>query len=280
MVPWLSNTASLNARRVVGFAIVIAFATLVGCGGSAETTETKTGQTDTTAVAEGAPAVVPDTTQPAVAAPETTAVMPSPAPTKEEVFQQQMEEIKTENIQLKQKVDATEQKNKELMAKISDLEAAQITAQEKGMKPGGALATATKTSRPPSMKKAPAGASSADEIQRYEGAVSLVKERKLKEAIDEFKGLLDGGVKADYADNCHYWIGLCYFGLREYKTAIDHFQEVAKFKVSEKKDDSQFMIAQSYERLGNRQQAQAEYRKFVEMFPNSEYLKRAQAKLK
>ena len=276
MISWISNMARLNARQAVGFVAFIAFLGLVGCGGSSETTQTA-GQSDSTAVASDSTKIAADTTH--VAAPETTAVAPAPPPTKEEMLQQQIEEIKTENIQLKQKFDAADQKNKELMAKISDLEAAQITAQEKGMKPGGALSSA-KSAKSPSMKKAPAGTSTSEDVQHYEGAIGLAKEKKFKEAIEEFKALLDTGIKADYADNCHYWIGLCYFGLRDYKTAIDHFKDVEKFKVSEKKDDSQFMIAQSYERMGNRQQSQAEYRKFVEMYPNSEYLKRAQAKLK
>jgi len=277
MISWISNMARLNARQAVGLVALIAFLSLVGCGGSSETTQT-TGQTDSTAVPppDGTKIAV-DTTQ--VAAPDTTAVAPAPPPTKEEMLQQQIEEIKTENIQLKQKYDAADQKNKELMAKVSDLEAAQITAQEKGMKPGSALSSA-KSTKSASMRKAPAGTSTNEDVQHYEGAVGLSKERKFKEAIEEFKALLDAGIKADYADNCHYWIGLCYFGLRDYKTAVDHFKDVEKFKVSEKKDDSQFMIAQSYERMGNRQQSQAEYRKFVEMYPNSEYLKRAQAKLK
>ena len=275
MISWISNMARLNARQTVGLVALIAFLSLVGCGGSSETTKT-TEQTDSTAVPPpDSTKIATDTTH--MAMPETTAVSPAPAPTKEEMLQQQIEEIKTENIQLKQKFDAADQKNKELMAKMSDLEAAQITAQERGKKPGSGPSSATKSS---SMKKAPAGTSSSEDVQHYEGAIGLAKERKFKEAIDEFKALLDTGIKADYADNCHYWIGLCYFGLRDFKTAIDHFKDVEKFKVSEKKDDSQFMIAQSYERMGNRQQSQAEYRKFVEMYPNSEYLKRAQAKLK
>lgn len=274
MISWISNMARLNARQAVGLVALIAFLSLVGCGGSSETTQTP-GQTDSTAVPLDSMRIAVDTTH--LAAPETTAVTLAPPPTKEEMLQQQIEEIKTENIQLNQKFYAADQKNKELMAKVSDLEAAQITAQEKGMKPGGALSTATKS---PSMKRALAGTSTDEDVQHYEGAVGLARERKFKEAIDEFKALLDAGIKADYADNCHYWIGLCYFGLHDYKTAIDHFKDVEKFRVSEKKDDSQFMIAQSYERMGNRQQSQAEYRKFVEMYPNSEYLKRAQVKLK
>lgn len=274
MISWISNMARLSARQAVGSVALIAFLSLVGCGGSSETTEA-TGETDSAAVYPDGTIIAADTTQ--LAAPDTTAVAPAPPPTQEEILQQQIEEIKTENIQLNQKFYAADQKNKELMAKVSDLEAAQITAQEKAMKQESAFSSAT---RSPSMKRAPAGTSTDEDIQHYEGAVGLARERKFTEAIDEFKALLDAGIKADYADNCHYWIGLCYFGLRDYKTAIDHFKDVDKFKVTEKKDDSQFMIAQSYERMGNRQQSQAEYRKFVEMYPNSEYLKRAQAKVR
>jgi TolA-binding protein len=272
MASWIPSMTRATARQAVGFVALIAFAGLVGCGGSSETTQTDTTKTDTTAIHSDSTMIAHDTT--AIAAPpETTAVAQQAPPTKEEMLQQQIEEIKTENIQLQQKLDASDQKNKDLLAKVSDLEAAQITAQEKAAKPSSSASSM-------SMKKAPAGKSSDADIQHYEGAVSLAKERKFKEAISEFQSLLDGGIRSDYADNCHYWIGLCHYGMHEYKTAIQHFQEVLKFKISEKKDDSQFMIAQSYDRMGNREQAQVEYRKFVELYPNSEYLQRAQAKIK
>jgi len=274
MASWIPSMTRATARQAVGFVALIAFAGLVGCGGSSETTQTDATKTDTTAVHSDSTMIAHDTT--AIAAPpETTAVAQQAPPTKEEMLQQQIEEIKTENIQLQQKLDVSDQKNKDLMAKVSDLEAAQITAQEKAAKPSSASSAGSM-----SMKKASPGKSSNADIQHYEGAVSLAKERKFKDAISEFQSLLDGGIRSDYADNCHYWIGLCHYGLHEYKTAIQHFQEVLKFKISEKKDDSQFMIAQSYDRMGNREQAQVEYRKFVELYPNSEYLQRAQAKIK
>ncbi len=270
MASWISSMARVKARQAVGFVALIAFASLIGCGGSSETAQTDTSKTDTTAIHLDTTMIAHDTTG-AAALPETTAVMQAP-PTKEEMLQQEIEEIKTENIQLQQKLDATEQKNKDLMAKVSDFEAAQITAQEKASKSSAA--------KPMSMKRTPAGKSTREDIQQYEGAVALAKERKFKEAIDEFQSLLDGGVKSDYADNCHYWIGLCRYSMHEYKMAIQQFQEVLKFKISKKRDDSQFMIAQTYDRMGNHQQAQVEFKKFVELYPNSEYVQRAQAKIK
>ena len=278
MISWISDMTRTSARHAVGFVAFVAFVSLVGCGGSSETTQSQANPSDSTAVGSDSTKMMPDTTAAATTPHDTTAVAaPTLPPTKEEMLQQQIEEIKTENIQLQQKLDASDQKNKQLMAKISDFEAAQITAQEKGSRPSSGMKSSGKVTP---MKKAPAGMSTSEDIQHYEGAVSLAKERKFKEATDEFQALLDGGIKSDYADNCHYWMGLCNYGLHNYKAAVEHFQEVQKFKISEKKDDSQFMIAQAYERMGNRAQAQTEYRKFVEMYPNSEYLKRAQAKVK
>ena len=278
MISWISDMTRTSVRHAVGFVAFVAFISLVGCGGSSETTQTEASPTDSTAVVPDSTTIMHDTTAVATAAlHDTTVAAPTLPPTKEEMLQQQIEEIKTENIQLQQKLDAADQKNKQLMAKISDYEAAQITAQEKGSRPSSGMKSSGKMT---SMRRAPVGMSTNEDIQHYEGAVSLAKEKKFKEATDEFQALLDGGIKSDYADNCHYWIGLCSYGLHSYKSAIEHFQEVQKFKISEKKDDSQFMIAQSYERMGNRAQAQAEYRKFVEMYPTSEYLKRAQAKVK
>ena len=108
MISWISNMARVTTRQAVGLATFIAFAGLIGCGGSSETTQGS--GTDTTAVhPDTTNMMMHDTTAVATTAPaETTAVMPAPVPTKEEMLQQQMEEIKTENIQLQQKYEAAE----------------------------------------------------------------------------------------------------------------------------------------------------------------------------
>ena len=40
MASWISNMARVKARQAVGFVALIAFASLIGCGGSSETTQT------------------------------------------------------------------------------------------------------------------------------------------------------------------------------------------------------------------------------------------------
>ena len=49
-------------------------------------------------------------------------------------------------------------------------------------------------------------------------------------------------------------------------------------KNSEKKADAQFMIAQTYERLGDKIKAKAAYEKVVKDYPMSKNVKRAKAR--
>jgi TolA-binding protein len=240
--------------------VVLALAGVIGCGGSEASTENAQAASDTTKA-------MTDTT----AAKVDSAAMAAAA--QSEMMQKEVDELKTDNIQLQNKLSAEEQANKDLTAKVSDLEAAQAAAQEQAAK-----AMAAKSKKHMWMK--PGEASSSEEVQKYEDAVALANGRKFQEAIDAFQQLLDGGIKSDYADNCHYWMGLSYFGEKNFPSALEQFNHVLEFKVSEKKDDAQFMIARCYDRMGKHDQAQAEYKKLIDLYPNSEYVRDAEAKLK
>jgi tol-pal system protein YbgF len=244
---------------------------LIGCGGSEEAMSEDEMVTDT-GIAEETPQDQPkqDTTDQVV---QEQAIQEQPVqegPTKEQL-QSDLDALKSENMQLKDENSSLQQANKEFGTKISDLEAA-----------NAALASAPKKSEPVRVQKrqAIAGKSSAEEIRAYESAISTAKGRNYRNAMEELQTLLNSGIKDDYADNCHYWIGECNFQLKDYSQAIQHFQLVQGYKFSEKRDDAQLMIAQSYERLGDKQKAKAEYQKLLDMYPTSEYAKRAKAKLK
>ena len=51
-----------------------------------------------------------------------------------------------------------------------------------------------------------------------------------------------------------------------------------KYKVSEKKADAQFMIAQCLERTGRKAEAKAAYEKVVKEYPMSDLVKKAKAR--
>ncbi len=263
---------SLRAFIVVFF-LSIGF---IGCGGSQGTVAEDEMVTDT-GIAEETPqgqAQKDSTSQPVqeqAAQEKPTKEQPAQeGPTKEQL-QADLDALKSENVQLKDENSSLHQSNKEFSTKISDLEAA-----------NAALASSPKKSEPVKIQKrhAIAGKSTPDEIRAYESAINTAKGKKYQEAIGELQTLLNTGIKDDYADNCHYWMGECSYQLKDYSQAIQHFQLVLGYKFSEKRDDAQLMIAQSYERLGDKQKARAEYQKLVDMYPTSEYVKRASAKLK
>ena len=117
----------------------------------------------------------------------------------------------------------------------------------------------------------------------YQHALEMFRSKNYPESAAAFQSLLDGGGESKLQDNCLYWIGECSFGLREYGKAIGYFQQVLAFEKSEKKDESQLMIARSCAAMGNPAQAEIEYRKLIDTYPASPYLQRAKeqmAKLK
>lgn len=256
-------------------AVAILSLVSLGCGGSEETVAEDEFLTDTGAMDE--PMSDNDQYQqedPAEDAPmeQDSTELPMPEPIEEgptaEQLQSELDAIKTENIQLREENSALQQTNKTLTNKVSDLEAANA-------------AMATKKPEPVTIQQSASapGVSSPEIIRAYEAAVNSSRNRNYREAMSQFQTLLNTGIKDDYADNCHYWLGECSFQLKDYSQAIQHFQHVDGYKFSEKKDDAQIMIARSYGLLGDRAKARAEYQKLIDLYPTSEYVGRARAKL-
>jgi TolA-binding protein len=138
---------------------------------------------------------------------------------------------------------------------------------------GRAQAPPPKEEKAPIQKLIPAGAPS------YETALSLFREKRYSDAAAMFQSLLADGVDEKLQDNCQYWLGESEFGAKRYSEAIESFRKVASFEKSEKKDESQLMIARSYAKMGKTDQAKAEYQKFIETFPASPYLPQAKEQL-
>lgn len=256
----------------------------VGCGGSEEAMAedemvTDTGVTEETPTEEQPVEEQPAEEQPAEEQEEQPAetqpavteqpVQLAEGPTREQL-QADLDALKTENIQLKDQLATAEQLNRDLSTKISDLEAANL-ALKKSDSP---------RSTPVHARPAAAGKSSPDEIQAYEHAVGKFNNKSYRDVISDMQTLLNTGIKDDYADNCHYWIGLSYYQLKDYPTAVEHLKQVSNYRFSEKKDDAQIIIAQAYDKMGEREKALAEYKKLIDMYPTSEYVGRARTRLR
>jgi TolA-binding protein len=109
----------------------------------------------------------------------------------------------------------------------------------------------------------------------YRDALRNFMDRRYEDAVEGFEALLAAGIPAPLNDNCHYWIGESYFGLKRYTEALASFDEVLDFEWSNKKDDSQVMIARCYARMGEMARARQEYLKLIEVYPASPYLELA-----
>ena len=90
-----------------------------------------------------------------------------------------------------------------------------------------------------------------------------------------FKELLDEDIRNPLADNCQYWIGECYYGLKDYRKALFEFEKVLTFGQSNKDDDSQLKIGLCYVQLNEFGKAREELNRLLINYPDSEYNNRA-----
>jgi tol-pal system protein YbgF len=183
---------------------------------------------------------------------EQTAFTQGPSPE-----QKKIDSLETQNVNLKQNLVKLEQDNNTLNARLGDVEAKLKAEIDKAAAP------------PPQPPPAPPVTAT------YEGAQKAFAEKKYDDAIQMFQALLDGGSPEDLADNCHYWIGESYFGKKEFKEAVKHFEMVLQYKVSEKKGDAHFMLGRSHEILGDKAKAKESYEKVVKDYPTNDNVKKA-----
>lgn len=146
-------------------------------------------------------------------------------------------------------------------ARIRELEARIAASKQAGRSSGVRAATAATAS----------GRVSSDYVNRYEAARALFEGYQYDNAITQFQQLLSEFPSGTLADNCQYWIGESYFGLKQYQKAIIEFQKVFAYSKTVKHDDAQLMIGLSYVRLNQNDRARTEFESFLNTYGGSEY---------
>jgi tol-pal system protein YbgF len=114
---------------------------------------------------------------------------------------------------------------------------------------------------------------------RYDQALSLFHSQDYQNAIESFESLLAAQNNHSLADNSQFWIGECHYALGQYKKAIIDFEKVFTFPKSNKLDAAQFKLGLCHLRLGDKSKAQEEFKRLVDQYPKSEYLRQAQKHL-
>jgi len=122
------------------------------------------------------------------------------------------------------------------------------------------------------LKKAKSPLESSSLNEAYREALKMYMDGKYDDAVAGVEELLAAGIPDPLNDNCHYWIGESFFGLKRYSEALARFDEVLGFEWSNKKDDSQVMIGRFYARMGEMARAQQEYKKLIDFYPASPYI--------
>jgi TolA-binding protein len=280
----LKNVGGLKSglKHTLFVFLTLAAFLLVGCGGSEEaTTETPNPQEtpkplgtneqekpkEVKPMEQALTNFIGVDTEKVVEAPKPATVTPAQLAQ----YEKQIEDLRTENTDLKQKNIKLEQENRGINSRISDAEAKYAAEKLRADNAEELAKNAVQVPKVAEEKAAPVSASS------YDNAMKAFNARKYDVAAKGFE-TIGRGTDGDLAKRATYWLGETYFAQKKYKEALPLFQETLKFKNSEKKADAQFMIAQTYERLGDKVKAKAAYEKVVKDYPMSKNVKRAKAR--
>jgi tol-pal system protein YbgF len=115
--------------------------------------------------------------------------------------------------------------------------------------------------------------------EKYQDALDMFHSHDYKQASTVFESLLASDANNSLADNAQYWIGECSYAMRQYKKAVIDFEKVFTFPKSNKNDAAQFKLGLCYMKLGDSQKAREEFQRLLDVYPRSEYTKRAQEHL-
>ncbi len=184
-----------------------------------------------------------------------------------------IDSLMNENRKLRQQMETLQTENTNLNARLIELQNRAVVTP-----PAGARTTPPAATTPPPAASSPAP-SRTTVTPGYESALAEYRKRNYQGAIEQFTALLNSGVSDNLADNCHYWIGESYYGLRNYREAIQAFERVLNIDGADKADDAQFMIGSSYAALGEKNAAKEAYQKLITLYPKSPLVNRAKSRM-
>ncbi|MCX7973984.1 MAG: tol-pal system protein YbgF [Candidatus Aminicenantes bacterium] len=130
-------------------------------------------------------------------------------------------------------------------------------------------------------KEMPPSVSGPSPQEIYNNAYSDYLKGNYELAIEGFKLYRDQFGESPLADNALYWIGECYFSLKNYEAAIAAFNEVILYYPKGDRVPAAYLKkGLSYLELGQKEEALAVLKLLVSRFPLQEEAKIAQQKIK
>ncbi|MGH7768458.1 MAG: tol-pal system protein YbgF, partial [Candidatus Binatia bacterium] len=115
----------------------------------------------------------------------------------------------------------------------------------------------------------------------YDDAWRLVERKDYRAAIPRLREFLKKYSNSGLADNAQYWLGECYYGLKEYDQAILEFDAVRrKYPKGDKVPAALLKQGFAFAELGDKVDARLILQELVDRFPQSEEAGRAKQRLK
>jgi tol-pal system protein YbgF len=115
----------------------------------------------------------------------------------------------------------------------------------------------------------------------YDEAFRAVERKDYRAAIPRLREFLKKYSNSSFADNAQYWLGECYYGLKEYDQAILEFDTVRrKYPKGDKVPAALLKQGFAFAELGDKVDARLILQELVDRYPQSEEAGKAKQKLK
>ena len=137
--------------------------------------------------------------------------------------------------------------------------------------------TASANATPP---RTPTRDDQAREIKAYDAASNLFRRNDFPSAADAFRAFVKDFPASPLASNAHYWIGISYANMRDYRAALAAQEELlAKYPQSPKAPDALLAIAAIQSEQGDSGSARNTLEDIIARFPTSEAAGKARTRL-
>jgi len=115
---------------------------------------------------------------------------------------------------------------------------------------------------------APAGSKAA--MAAYQKALGQYRKGRYAAAVSAFRGFISSNGKHAYADNALYWLGECFYDLKQFRLAVKMFRRVVQEYPSGNKAPAALLkLGFSYIKLKDKRNARAVLAQVVEIFPRT-----------
>jgi len=118
------------------------------------------------------------------------------------------------------------------------------------------------------------------ETEAYQKALDLVQKSDFLTAVASFRRFLKSHSRSELADNAQFWVGECYFAMRDYEKAIKEFQLlVERYPGSDKTKTALLKQGLSFAELQMKDEAAIFLNKVIKDYPGTDEAARAREKL-